>query len=143
MWNFAGRQNDIQGHGELQKGNWISGITALDEFRLGPQDDLPISLAGNKARNTFYLLPLILGLFGLTFQLMKSRNQAIIVGLLFAFTGLLICVYLNQYPIQPRERDYAYVGSFYAFCIWIGLGVLWLYDLLNQGLRLSQQEWQR
>lgn len=132
MWNFAGRQNDIQGHGELQKGNWISGIKALDESRLGPQDDLPIGLAGNKARNTFYLLPLLLGLFGLTFQMMKSRNQGIIVALLFLFTGLLISVYLNQYPIQPRERDYAYVGSFYAFCIWIGLGVLWLYDLLSQ-----------
>lgn len=132
MWNFAGRQNDVQGHGELTKGNWISGITPLDEMRLGPQSDLPIDLSSNKARNTFFLLPLILGLLGMTFQFMKNRNQGIIVGLLFVMTGLAISVYLNQYPIQPRERDYAYVGSFYAFSIWIGLGVLWLYDLLNK-----------
>ena len=132
MWNFAGRQNDVQGHGELTKGNWISGILPLDESRLGPQTGLPLDLAGNKARNTFYLLPLLLGLFGMTFQFMKNRNQGIIVGLLFALTGIAIVIYLNQYPIQPRERDYAYVGSFYAFCIWIGLGVLWLYDLLNK-----------
>ena len=124
MWNFAGRQNDIQGHGEIDKGNWISGIPFLDDLRLGPQDKLPDYLKNNKARNTYYMLPLLLGLLGFFFLFNRNQKDFWIVTLLFIFTGLAIVVYLNQYPLQPRERDYAYAGSFYAFAIWIGLGVL-------------------
>ena len=132
MWNFAGRQNDVQGHGEPQHGNWISGINVLDEGRVGPQDGLPISQTSNKARNKFYLLPLILGVLGLAYQYMKDREGAFLVGFLFFITGIAIVLYLNQYPYQPRERDYAYVGSFYAFAFWIGLGVLWVAELLQK-----------
>ncbi|MGM0496657.1 MAG: protein O-mannosyl-transferase family [Bacteroidota bacterium] len=131
MWNFAGRQNDIQGHGELNKGNWLSGIDFIDEARLGPQDNLPSHLENNKARNTYYMLPLLLGLVGLFFHYKKHPNDFSVILLLFLFTGLAIVVYLNQYPLQPRERDYAYAGSFYAFSVWIGLGVLALYDALK------------
>ena len=131
MWNFAGRQNDIQGHGELNKGNWLSGIDFIDEARLGTQDNLPSHLENNKARNTYYMLPLLLGLVGLFFHYKKHPNDFSVILLLFLFTGLAIVVYLNQYPLQPRERDYAYAGSFYAFSIWIGLGVLALYDALK------------
>lgn len=127
MWNFSGRQNDIQGHGEVTHGNWISGIGFIDEPRLGDQDRLPESLANNKARNKYYLLPLLLGLVGFVFQLQRHKKDFTIVTLLFVFTGLAIVFYLNQTPYQPRERDYAYAGSFYAFAIWIGLGVLGLY----------------
>lgn len=129
MWNFAGRQNDIQGHGNITEGNWLSGVKMIDEQRLGNQDDLPKSMTENKAHNKFYLLPLILGLIGLVYQFSRGRNDAIVVTLLFLLTGLAIVVYLNQYPMQPRERDYAYAGSFYAFAIWIGLGVYALYDI--------------
>lgn len=132
MWNFAGRQNDIQGHGDITKGNWISGIKFIDELRLGPQDNLPPSLANNKARNKYFMLPLILGLVGLIFHLKKQKHDFTIVSLLFLLTGIAIVVYLNQTPYQPRERDYAYAGSFYAFAIWIGLGVLALYDALKK-----------
>lgn len=128
MWNFAGRQNDIQGHGNIMEGNWISGIKAIDAERLGNQDLLPNSIAGNKAHNRLFFLPLLLGLIGLLYQLAKGLKDWAVVGLLFFFTGVAIVIYLNQYPIQPRERDYAYVGSFYAFAIWIGLGVMALYD---------------
>jgi hypothetical protein len=131
MWNFAGRQNDIQGHGEINRGNWISGIGFIDEMRLGPQDDLPISMTNNKAHNKFYMLPLILGLIGFVFQYSKDKESAWIVGLMFLMTGLAIVVYLNQYPYQPRERDYAYVGSFYAFAIWIGMSVAAIYDAMK------------
>lgn len=132
MWNFAGRQNDIQGHGEINKGNWVSGIPIIDEMRIGPQDNLPISMKSNKAYNKFFLLPLILGLIGLTFQFYRDNEGAWLVGLMFLMTGLAIVVYLNQYPYQPRERDYAYVGSFYAYAMWIGLGVAAIYDLLKK-----------
>jgi len=132
MWNFAGRQNDLQGHGEINKGNWISGIDFLDEMRLGPQDNLPLSMTKNKARNKFYMLPLILGLIGLVFQYYRDKEGAWLVGLMFLMTGLAIVIYLNQYPIQPRERDYAYVGSFYAFAMWIGLGVAAIFDSLKR-----------
>jgi len=132
MWNFAGRQNDIQGHGNNLHGNWISGINFIDEMRLGPQDDLPVELQGNKATNKYFMLPLILGLLGLWFHFTKNYKDGIVVAVLFLMTGLAIVVYLNQYPYQPRERDYAYVASFYAFAIWIGFGVLALYDLLRK-----------
>ncbi len=132
LWNFAGRQNDIQGHGEINKGNWISGNKFIDEARLGPQDNLPISMTHSKARNTFYFLPLLLGLIGLVYQLYKDQEGGWVVMLMFIMTGLAIVIYLNQYPIQPRERDYAYVGSFYTFAIWIGLAVAAIYDLLRQ-----------
>ncbi len=127
MWNFSGRQNDIQGNGEVHKGNWISGIKILDESRLGKEELLPDIYKNNPARNKYYMLPLILGLAGLFFQYNAGKNgkQGFwIVMLLFFLTGLAIVLYLNQTPLQPRERDYAYAGSFYAFAIWIGLGVL-------------------
>lgn len=135
MWNFVGRQNDIQGHGEITHGNWLSGIDFIDEIRLGDQSSLPDDLKNNKGRNCYYFLPLILGLLGILFQFNKERKGTesfLLVSILFFMTGLAIVVYLNQYPFQPRERDYAYAGSFYAFCIWIGLGVLWIYDLINK-----------
>jgi hypothetical protein len=132
MWNFAGRQNDMQGNGEFFKGNWLSGINFIDEARLGPQDDLPAFMKENKARNRYYLLPLLLGIAGLAGQFLKSRKDFWIVLLLFVMTGLAIVVYLNQYPFQPRERDYAYAASFYAFTIWIGLGVITLADSLQK-----------
>ncbi|KAA3652922.1 MAG: DUF2723 domain-containing protein [Bacteroidetes bacterium] len=131
MWNFAGRQNDIQGHGNVVNGNWISGIKFIDEMRLGTQDNLPEFIKDNPAHNKYYMLPLILGLIGLFFQFSKNNKDGAIVLLLFFFTGLAIVIYLNQYPLQPRERDYAYAASFYAFAIWIGLGVYALYDWIG------------
>ncbi len=127
MWNFSGRQNDIQGHGGLLNGNWMTGIKFLDTMRLGHQQDLPETYAGNKGRNYFYLLPLLLGLLGFFVQLNKEVKGFVVVILLFVFTGFAINVYLNPVPYQPRERDYAYAASFYAFSIWIGLGVVALY----------------
>lgn len=132
MWNFAGKQNDIQGHGEINKGNWLSGIPFIDNARLGPQDSLPKNMADNKGRNTYYLLPLLLGFIGLFYHFNKNNKDAFVVMLLFLFTGLAIVAYLNQYPLQPRERDYAYVGSFYAFAIWIGLGVMAIFDFIEK-----------
>lgn len=132
MWNFSGRQNDAQGHGNLTDGNWISGISFLDEMRLGPQSDLPEHMANNKARNKYYMLPFILGLIGLLYHYKKDKKDAYVVLLFFLMTGLAIVFYLNQYPLQPRERDYAYVGSFYAFAIWIGLGVMAIFDFLSK-----------
>jgi tetratricopeptide (TPR) repeat protein/MFS family permease len=131
MWNFAGRQNDIQGHGNNSDGNWISGIGFWDEARLGPQVGLPDDADHNKAHNTLYALPLILGFVGLFYHLKKDGKNAFVVTLLFFFTGLAIVIYLNQKPYEPRERDYAYAASFYAFSIWIGLGVLAIYDFLK------------
>lgn len=131
MWNFAGRQNDLQGYGEWEHGNWITGIPFLDNMRLGDQSKLPTELKENKGHNVFYCLPLLLGLIGLLWQLFKNdeknngegEKQFGIVFFLFFMTGLAIVLYLNQTPAQPRERDYAYAGSFYAFSIWVGLGV--------------------
>ncbi|MAC93995.1 MAG: hypothetical protein CMC96_00695 [Flavobacteriales bacterium] len=131
MWNFAGRQNDIQGHGNNVHGNWISGIKFLDEMRLGSQDNLPEFISDNPANNKYYMLPFILGLIGLFYQYKKDKKDTAIVALLFFFTGLAIVIYLNQYPLQPRERDYAFAASFYAFCIWIGLGVYAIFDFLK------------
>lgn len=132
MWNFAGRQNDLQGHGEFFKGNWLSGVNFIDEARLGPQDELPAFMKENKARNRYYFLPLILGIVGMIGQFIRNRKDFWVVLLLFIMTGLAIVVYLNQYPFQPRERDYAYAASFYAFTIWIGLGVITLADSLQK-----------
>lgn len=132
MWNFAGKQNDVQGvsMGNVRDGNWKTGISFWDNARLGNQDALPDSLKNNKANNKLFALPLILGLLGLVFQIMKDKRDSLIVGLLFFFTGLAIVFYLNQAGNQPRERDYAFVGSFYAFAIWIGLGVLYVKELI-------------
>ncbi len=144
MWNFVGRQNDIQSHGGVIHGNWLSGIKFIDEMRLGNQDNLPSSLANNKARNTYYFLPLLLGLLGIFFQYNKGsegKKGIWVVFLLFFMTGLAIVIYLNQYPHQPRERDYAYAGSFYAFAIWIGLGVMALAEGLKKFLPESVSSW--
>ncbi len=135
MWNFAGRQNDIQGFGEVHHGNWITGIKFLDAMRVGPQENLPMDIAQNKGHNVYYMLPLLLGIIGILFQA-YSGNKGIqgfwITFTLFFMTGLAIVLYLNQTPYQPRERDYAYAGSFYAFCIWIGLGVCAIAKILQQ-----------
>ena len=140
MWNFAGRQNDIQGNGELEHGNWISGIPFLDNARLGDQDKLPSELKNNKGHNVFYCLPLLLGLLGLFWQTYKNQEgvkQFWVVFFLFFMTGIAIVIYLNQTPLQPRERDYAYAGSFYAFAIWVGLGVAAIVDGLKR-LKLGE-----
>jgi hypothetical protein len=129
MWNFAGRQNDIQGHGDKMRGNWISGFSAIDNARLGNQDEAaPYFTSENPSHNTFFLLPLILGIIGLFFHFYRAPKDAFVVLLAFLFTGLAIVVYLNQKPFEPRERDYAYAGSFYFFAMWIGVGVYALYD---------------
>ncbi len=132
LWNFAGRQNDSQAIGDYTSGNWISGIKFLDALRLGDQSNLPDSITKNKANNQLFFLPLILGLLGAFWHFKYSQKDAGIVALLFFFTGLAIVIYLNQTPNQPRERDYAYVGSFYAFAIWIGLGVFAVMQWLNK-----------
>ena len=128
MWNFAGRQNDTQSHGSLVNGNWISGIKFIDELRLGDQDALPDKYKDSKSRNKYYFIPFLFGLLGLLFHLSQDVRRFWITMFLFLLTGLAIVIYLNQPPLQPRERDYAYAGSFYAFSIWIGLGVLGIYD---------------
>ncbi|MBU0764247.1 MAG: DUF2723 domain-containing protein, partial [Bacteroidetes bacterium] len=132
MWNFSGRQNDIQGHGNILHGNWLSGLKLIDDPRVGPQDTLPGDLANNKGKNIYFMFPLILGLIGLFFHWQSHRNDFLVVMLLFFMTGIAVVVYLNQYPHQPRERDYAYAGSFYAFAIWIGLGVMALYRMAKK-----------
>ena len=138
MWNFAGRQNDIQGNGEPEHGNWITGISFIDNAMLGDQSKLPDDLKNNKGHNVFYCLPLLLGLIGLFWQAYHGKRgiqQFWVVFFLFFMTGLAIVLYLNQTPMQPRERDYAYAGSFYAFAIWCGLGVVALVDLLSRKLK--------
>ena len=145
MWNFAGRQNDLQGNGELEHGNWLSGWDWLDNWRLGDQELLPDELKQNKGHNVYFMLPLILGLIGLFWQSLAKHHDNLkdqtgirqfwVVFFLFFMTGLAIVIYLNQTPMQPRERDYAYAGSFYAFAIWCGLGVASIIDLLSQKLK--------
>ena len=142
MWNFAGRQNDLQSYGEITKGNWISGIPFIDNARLGDQSMLPTEYKENKGHNVYYFLPLLLGLIGIFWQLTrvkdgeaKGAKNFTLTFLLFFLTGLAIVIYLNQTPYQPRERDYAYAGSFYAFCIWIGLGVLALIDWCSRSVK--------
>lgn len=144
MWNFSGRQNDLQGYGEVHKGNWLTGISFIDNALLGDQSQLPQELRENKGHNVYYMLPLLLGLMGLCWQIGVRRKTEkgevqnegwrsfTITFLLFFLTGLAIVVYLNQTPYQPRERDYAYAGSFYAFCIWIGLGVTAIAALIDR-----------
>ncbi len=127
MWNFAGRQDDIQGRYD-NHGNWLSGIKFIDEIHLGSQDNLPTDVKNNKARNTYFFLPLILGIIGLLFQLKKSKQQFWVLFVLFMFMGIALKIYLNERPFEPRERDYALVGSFYVFSIWIGMGVYALFD---------------
>ncbi len=145
MWNFSGRQNDIQGNGELEHGNWLTGIPFIDNMRLGDQSLLPTELKNNKGHNVFYALPLILGLIGFFWQVNKRSKyngvmvdegvkQFWVVFFLFFMTGLAIVIYLNQTPMQPRERDYAYAGSFYAFAIWCGLGVAAISDMLSNSI---------
>ncbi len=135
MWNFSGRQNDIQGYGEIDRGNWITGIGFIDNLLVGDQKNLPSELKENKGHNTYFMLPLILGIFGMLFMIYGGKHGVQgfwLVTLLFIFTGLAIVVYLNQSPYQPRERDYAYAGSFYAFCIWIGFGVLGIVKAIDK-----------
>ncbi|HEX8607987.1 MAG TPA: DUF2723 domain-containing protein, partial [Pedobacter sp.] len=132
FWNFVGRQNDIQSYGPSNDGNWTSGIKPLDAIRLGNQNSLPPSITDNEGHNTFYGLPLALGIMGIIYLYRKNRNDLAIIATLFAFTGLAIIVYLNQDPMQVRERDYAYVGSFYAFAIFIGIGVLGVQSTLSR-----------
>ena len=144
MWNFVGRQNDIQSNGELEHGQWISGIPFIDNLRLGDQSLLPSDLQNNKGHNVFFFLPLILGMIGLFWQSFKGDKgvqQFWVVFFLFFLTGIAIVVYLNQTPVQPRERDYAYAGSFYAFAIWCGLGITAIYDWISGwlGKRQGQQ----
>ncbi len=130
MWNFVGRQNDDQGQGSLYEGQWLSGIKPIDALMLGDQTNLPPSIVESSAYNRFFFLPLIIGLIGAIWHFQRNQKDAGIVGLLFFFTGLAIVLYLNQKPLEPRERDYAYAGSFYAFAIWIGFGVLALKEWL-------------
>ena len=139
MWNFAGRQNDLQGNGELEHGNWITGFDWFDNLRLGDQSKLPDDLKNNKGHNVFYCLPLLLGLIGLFWQSLRKGQNGIrqfwVVFFLFFMTGLAIVIYLNQTPGQPRERDYAYAGSFYAFAIWCGMGVAAIIDEVTRRLK--------
>ena len=133
LWNFVGRQNDMQGQGGIFDGNWISGIKFVDEARLGPLDDIPDSARENKGRNVYFFLPLLLGVLGAVYQYRKKNTDFWVIALLFVYTGIAIVVYLNQYPDQPRERDYSFVGSFYAFAIWAGLGIMGLYNGITAG----------
>ena len=158
MWNFAGRQNDIQGNGELEHGNWLTGIPFIDNARLGDQSLLPDDLKENKGHNVFYCLPLLLGLIGLFWQAWYTRKRKItvngmektiddpigirqfwVVFFLFFMTGLAIVIYLNQTPMQPRERDYAYAGSFYAFAIWCGMGVAAIIEFLREKVKANSE----
>ena len=142
MWNFAGRQNDIQGNGELEHGNWITGFSFIDEMMLGNQELLPDELKENKGHNVFYCMPLLLGLLGLFWQAYKGKKgiqQFWVVFFLFFMTGLAIVIYLNQTPMQPRERDYAYAGSFYAYAIWCGMGVAAIIDLITRKLLKNKE----
>jgi hypothetical protein len=142
MWNFAGRQNDIQGRGDNMRGNWISGIDFLDEARLGSQEFAPHYTKDNPSNNKFYLLPLILALIGLIFHFSRAPKDAFVILLGFLLTGLAIVIYLNQKPFEPRERDYAYAGSFYFFAMWIGIGVYAIYDFI-QRKKILAQDFQR
>jgi hypothetical protein len=135
MWNFAGRQNDVQGYGNFSSGNWISGIKFLDEGKIGPSEKMPDHMKNDPSKNVYYMLPLLFGLIGMFYQYNRGKNGKegfAVVMMLFVLTGIAIVVYLNQYPMQPRERDYAYAGSFYAFAIWIGLAVPALYSVMQK-----------
>ena len=138
MWNFSGRQNDIRGHGDDMRGNWISGINFVDSDRLGNQENLPQFTADNHSHNKFFFLPLVLGLIGMLFHFYRKPKDAFIVLLTFLFTGVAIIIYLNQKPLEPRERDYAFAASFYAFAMWIGIGVLAMYEAYKN---FGKEEW--
>jgi hypothetical protein len=135
MWNFVGRQNDKQGQYDLVDGNWLSGINFIDEIRLGSQENLSADMKNNKARNTFYFLPFIIGLIGFFFHAKKDLKSFYVLLALFLFTGLALKIYLNERPFEPRERDYALVGSFYVFAIWIGIGVYAIFDFIKKFLQ--------
>ncbi|MFT5906938.1 MAG: hypothetical protein ACI836_000079 [Saprospiraceae bacterium] len=135
MWNFSGRQDDVQGEWTDLHGNWISGIDFVDEARLGSQENLPSDVKNNKSRNTYFFLPLILGIIGLVFHFKNDNKSWWVLFVLFLFTGLALKIYLNERPFEPRERDYALVGSFYVFALWIGFGVYALYDLTKEYLK--------
>jgi hypothetical protein len=137
MWNFAGRQNDVQSHGGIINGNWITGIPFVDTILVGDQTYISEKAKNDPTRNTYFLMPFVLGLIGFFYQLSKAKKDSFVVILLFVLTGLAIVVYLNQSPLQPRERDYAYAGSFYAFAIWIGLAVVALYNWLLRYVKIS------
>ena len=135
LWNFSGRQNDLQGYGEIDRGNWITGIGVIDNLLIGDQKNLPSELKENKGHNTYFMLPLLMGIFGMLFLIYGGKKGVEgfwVTTLLFVLTGIAIVLYLNQSPYQPRERDYAYAGSFYVFTIWIGMGVLFLIKMLNK-----------
>ncbi|POY40232.1 hypothetical protein C3L50_06195 [Flavobacterium alvei] len=134
MWNFVGRQNDIQGRYDYQDGNWLSGITFIDELHLGTQQNLPSDVLNNKGRNVYFFLPLILGLIGIMYHASRDRKSFYVLLVLFLFMGLALKIYLNERPFEPRERDYALVGSFYVFAIWIGFGVYSLYESIQKYL---------
>ena len=141
MWNFAGRQNDLQGSGEIEHGNWITGIPFIDNWLVGDQSLLPQELKDNKGHNVFYCLPLLLGIIGLLWQAYRGQKgvqQFWVVFFLFFMTGIAIVLYLNQTPSQPRERDYAYAGSFYAFAIWVGMGVAGIIKLLQDYAKMKE-----
>jgi len=140
MWNFAGRQNDIQGHGDNMRGNWISGIPFVDNWRLGNESNAPFYTKQNKSNNAFYFIPLLFALIGLVFHYSKAPKDAFVLTLAFLFTGIAIVVYLNQKPFEPRERDYAYAGSFYFFAMWIGFGVYALIDFLKEKVKLKNMK---
>ena len=135
FWNFAGRQNDNQGHGDIFNGNWLTGIGFIDNARLGHNGKQPASMANPETMNRYYMLPFLLGMIGLFFHYRKNKKDFWVVMLLFFMTGIAIVLYLNQPPYQPRERDYAYTGSFYAYAIWIGIGVLGVYQLIEKYLK--------
>jgi hypothetical protein len=140
MWNFSGRQNDIQGRGDNMRGNWLSGINMIDDIRLGSQEFAPHYTKNNPSHNRFFLLPLILALIGLFFHFYRAPKDALVLFLAFFFTGVAILIYLNQKPFEPRERDYAYAGSFYFFAMWIGVGVYALYDIV---MRFRKEDFKR
>ncbi|MFN5634485.1 MAG: DUF2723 domain-containing protein [Flavobacteriia bacterium] len=141
MWNFAGRQNDIQGHGDNMRGNWVSGYSMIDHARLGEQgENAPFFTSQNPTNNKFFLLPLVLGVIGLFFHFYRAPKDAFVLFLAFLFTGVAIVVYLNQKPFEPRERDYAFAGSFYFFAMWIGIGVYALYEAF---LRFTKDDFKK
>jgi len=146
MWNFAGRQNDIQGHyfnedgsRDYMNGNWICGIKFIDNMRLGPQDNMPDAMKNNKGRNVYYLLPLLLGIIGLVYHAKEDKRGAFVNFIMFFMTGIAIAIYLNMPPRQPRERDYAFVGSFYFYAVWVGLGVLALCDWIGRLIKKNEK----
>jgi len=135
LWNFVGRQSDVQSTGEITDGNWLSGIKFIDALYLGPQDHIPSEMAANKGRNTYFFLPFILGILGLIYQLNRDKRNFTVVMWLFLMMGIALVIYFNTTPGEPRERDYVFAGSFYAFAIWIGFGVMWLNEKLSKLLK--------